>query len=59
MQGRVLAGGSSQIVNAMLESKGNVYKFRVTSHGKDVLYVGDSIFGDVLKSKKNRGWKFV
>lgn len=25
--------------------------------GKDVLYFGDHIFGDVLKSKKLRGWK--
>lgn len=25
--------------------------------GKDVLYVGDHIFGDILKSKKIRGWR--
>ena len=25
--------------------------------GRDVLYVGDHIFGDVLKSKKLRGWR--
>ena len=24
---------------------------------RDVLYVGDHIFGDVLKSKKLRGWR--
>lgn len=23
----------------------------------EVLYVGDHIFGDILKSKKNRGWR--
>jgi 5'-nucleotidase len=25
--------------------------------GRDVLYIGDHIFGDVLRSKKTRGWK--
>lgn len=25
--------------------------------GKDVLYVGDHIFGDILRSKKERGWR--
>lgn len=25
--------------------------------GKDVLYIGDHIFGDILKSKKERGWR--
>ena len=25
--------------------------------GKDVLYCGDHIFGDILKSKKIRGWR--
>lgn len=25
--------------------------------GKDVLYIGDHIFGDILKSKKIRGWR--
>lgn len=23
----------------------------------DILYVGDHIFGDILKSKKRQGWK--
>ncbi len=27
------------------------------ARGKDVLYVGDHIFGDVLRSKKARGWR--
>jgi len=27
------------------------------SRGSDVLYVGDHIFGDILKSKKIRGWR--
>lgn len=25
--------------------------------GKDILYVGDHIFGDILKSKKRQGWR--
>lgn len=25
--------------------------------GKNILYVGDHIFGDILKSKKRQGWK--
>ena len=29
----------------------------IGAHGKDVLYIGDHIFGDILKSKKIRGWR--
>ena len=29
----------------------------IGARGKDVLYVGDHIFGDILKSKKMRGWR--
>lgn len=29
----------------------------IGAKGKDVLYVGDHIFGDILKSKKIRGWR--
>jgi 5'-nucleotidase len=29
----------------------------IGSHGKDVLYVGDHIFGDIIKSKKERAWQ--
>lgn len=25
--------------------------------GKDILYIGDHIFGDILKSKKRQGWR--
>lgn len=25
--------------------------------GKDILYMGDHIFGDILKSKKRQGWR--
>lgn len=29
----------------------------IGAKGKDVLYVGDHIFGDILKSKKIGGWR--
>lgn len=29
----------------------------IGAKGKDVLYIGDHIFGDILKSKKTRGWR--
>ncbi|XP_077398826.1 5'-nucleotidase, cytosolic II, like 1 isoform X1 [Vanacampus margaritifer] len=44
--GTVYSGGSSDIVTHLLDVK-----------GKDILYVGDHIFGDILKSKKRQGWK--
>uniref|UniRef100_A0AAX7V270 5'-nucleotidase, cytosolic II, like 1 n=1 Tax=Astatotilapia calliptera TaxID=8154 RepID=A0AAX7V270_ASTCA len=44
--GTVYSGGSSDIVCDLL---GVI--------GKDILYVGDHIFGDILKSKKRQGWK--
>lgn len=25
--------------------------------GKDIIYIGDHIFGDILKSKKRQGWR--
>ncbi|KAK5900794.1 hypothetical protein CgunFtcFv8_025725 [Champsocephalus gunnari] len=37
---------SSDLISDLLEVK-----------GKDILYVGDHIFGDILKSKKRQGWK--
>lgn len=42
----VLVAGSSDIICDLLDVK-----------GKDILYVGDHIFGDILKSKKRQGWK--
>uniref|UniRef100_A0A8C5M8W8 Cytosolic purine 5'-nucleotidase n=1 Tax=Leptobrachium leishanense TaxID=445787 RepID=A0A8C5M8W8_9ANUR len=42
----VYSGGSSDIVCELLLAK-----------GKDILYVGDHIFGDILKSKKRQGWR--
>ena len=42
----VYSGGSSEILSKLIGAR-----------GRDVLYVGDHIFGDVLKSKKLRGWR--
>jgi len=42
----VYSGGSCDVLSKLIGAK-----------GKDVLYAGDHIFGDVLKSKKLRGWK--
>ncbi|KAJ3605207.1 hypothetical protein NHX12_027257 [Muraenolepis orangiensis] len=44
--GTVYSGGSSDVIIDLLNMK-----------GKDILYVGDHIFGDILKSKKRQGWK--
>lgn len=41
-----LSPGSSDIVCDLLGAK-----------GKDILYIGDHIFGDILKSKKRQGWR--
>ncbi len=45
-EGMVYSGGSCEVLSKMIGAK-----------GRDVLYFGDHIFGDVLKSKKLRGWK--
>lgn len=42
----VSLSGSSDIICDLLDVK-----------GKEILYVGDHIFGDILKSKKHQGWK--
>jgi len=42
----VYSGGNCDVFSKMIGAK-----------GKDVLYFGDHIFGDVLKSKKLRGWR--
>ncbi|XP_072213277.1 cytosolic purine 5'-nucleotidase-like isoform X1 [Excalfactoria chinensis] len=42
----VYSGGSSDLVCDLLGVK-----------GKDILYMGDHIFGDILKSKKRQGWR--
>lgn len=35
----------------------DAFRRLVRVRGKDVLYIGDHIFGDVLRSKKTRGWR--
>lgn len=45
-QGQVYSGGSCEVFTKFINAK-----------GKDVLYIGDHIFGDILKSKKLRGWR--
>ncbi|XP_071506591.1 cytosolic purine 5'-nucleotidase-like [Diadema antillarum] len=45
-KGQVYSGGSCDVICDMLGARGN-----------DVLYIGDHIFGDILKSKKERGWR--
>ena len=45
-RGRVYSGGSCDVFTQLIGAK-----------GRDVLYVGDHIFGDILKSKKKRGWR--
>ncbi|XP_065362745.1 cytosolic purine 5'-nucleotidase isoform X2 [Calliphora vicina] len=44
--GQVYSGGSCEVFTNFINAK-----------GKDVLYIGDHIFGDILKSKKIRGWR--
>ncbi|XP_066506719.1 5'-nucleotidase, cytosolic II, like 1 [Hoplias malabaricus] len=44
--GTVYSGGSSDLICDLLGVR-----------GKEILYVGDHIFGDILKSKKRQGWK--
>ncbi|VDO31020.1 unnamed protein product [Haemonchus placei] len=45
-EGVVYSGGSSDAFHKIVKAR-----------GKDVLYIGDHIFGDVLRSKKSRGWR--
>ncbi|XP_018917824.2 cytosolic purine 5'-nucleotidase isoform X5 [Bemisia tabaci] len=46
LEDAVYSGGSCDVFTELMGAK-----------GKDVLYVGDHIFGDILKSKKIRGWR--
>ncbi|CAF99314.1 unnamed protein product, partial [Tetraodon nigroviridis] len=43
---KTVPAGSADIICDLLDMK-----------GKEILYVGDHIFGDILKSKKRQGWK--
>eukprot|EP00054_Salpingoeca_dolichothecata_P036694 m.8353 g.8353 ORF g.8353 m.8353 type:complete len:551 (-) comp6950_c0_seq1:136-1788(-) len=44
--GKVFSGGSWQVFSEMLGAR-----------SKEILYIGDHIFGDVLKSKKLHAWR--
>lgn len=45
-KGHIYSGGSVEVFSELMGS-----------YDKEVLYVGDHIFGDILKSKKVRGWR--
>ena len=45
-ENHVYSGGSCDVFSKLIGSR-----------GKDVLYVGDHIFGDIIKSKKERAWR--
>ena len=47
------------MLNFSIFSKGSceVVSKLIGSMGKDVLYVGDHIFGDIIKSKKQKAWR--
>lgn len=45
-----------RIINDILGSC-DVFTELIGAKGKDVLYIGDHIFGDILKSKKIGGWR--
>ncbi|KAM7533337.1 hypothetical protein Aperf_G00000120404 [Anoplocephala perfoliata] len=45
-RGKIYAGGSCATFTQLIGAK-----------GRDVLYTGDHIFGDILKSKRQVGWK--
>ncbi|EYC10714.1 hypothetical protein Y032_0054g2511 [Ancylostoma ceylanicum] len=58
--GRVKLGShSGPLKRGDVYSRGCAAEFiqRMGLAGKDILYVGDHIFGDVLKSKKVGGWR--
>ena len=42
---------------SILAGSCDVFSSLIGAKGKDVLYIGDHIFGDILKSKKIRGWR--
>lgn len=45
-RGLIYSGGNSEVFTDLLGAE-----------GKDILFVGDHIFGDILKSKKQQGWR--
>ena len=44
--GKIYQGGNAQILHTLLE----------ISSGKQLLYIGDHIFADILRSKRSLGW---
>lgn len=49
----------TEVRNLLFFFLGNsdVFTALIGASGKDVLYIGDHIYGDILKSKKTRGWR--
>lgn len=45
-KGNIYSGGNSEVFTKLISAK-----------GRDVLYCGDHVYGDILKSKKTRGWR--
>ncbi|XP_057306324.1 cytosolic purine 5'-nucleotidase-like isoform X2 [Hydractinia symbiolongicarpus] len=45
-RGLIYSGGNSEVFSDLIGAE-----------GKDILFVGDHIFGDILKSKKQQGWR--
>lgn len=48
---------SANMVVVYCSGSCDVFSELIGAKGKDVLYIGDHIFGDILKSKKIRGWR--
>ena len=46
-EGKIFQGGNWKHLNAMLETKA----------GEEILYVGDHLYSDVLRSKRTLGWR--
>jgi len=45
-RGLIYSGGNSEVFSEFIGAE-----------GKDILFIGDHIFGDILKSKKQQGWR--
>ncbi|KAM3183084.1 Cytosolic purine 5'-nucleotidase [Hymenolepis weldensis] len=49
--------GLQQVLVCILNGSCATFTQLIGAKGKDVLYSGDHIFGDILKSKRQVGWK--
>lgn len=47
----------NELLTHCLPGSCDVFTELIGAKGKDVLYIGDHIFGDILKSKKIGGWR--